>query len=387
MQIDFSAAFDRVNHHGILYRLCSVGIGGSVLSILTQFLSNLSKHFMVGGSRSKLVDVVSGVPQGSVLGRLLFFLYSLELFFILQNKLIGYTDNSTLMAVVPSPGVRVTVAESLICDIGRVSEWCDIWGMKLNASKTKTMIVSMSCTMHPQSPPLTIAGTVQIESDDLVILGVTFDSKLTFENHLRLVSRAASQRLGILRKSSRMFHDRSLLERCFRCFVLPVFQHCSVVWCSAADAHLKLLDRAVSGARLLTGGVFECDIPHRRSVAFSVCCIRSGVTRCTRLMMRYLDRMCQCGLHAVTWSHIGILMRHLAAEPRSTAGPLFPSQCPSGTILLTPYSMVWDWRVSRAGPMLFYWPKLLYPYYSLLLFLHLSSSCLLVGIVGLGSSN
>ena len=102
------------------------------------------------------------------------------------------------MAVVPSPGVRVAVTESLICDLGRVSEWCDVWMKKLNASKTKTMIVSWSRTMHPQSPPLTIGGTVLKESDDLVILGVTFDSKMTFEKHLRSVSGAASQRLGIL---------------------------------------------------------------------------------------------------------------------------------------------------------------------------------------------
>ena len=98
------------------------------------------------------------------------------------------------------------------------------------------------------------------------------------------------------------------------------------------------------------------------------CCIRSGVTRCTLLMVLYQDRICQCGLHAVIWSHIGSLMRLLAIEPRSSEGPLFPSQCPSGTILLALYSMVWDWRVSRAGPVLFYWPKLVYPYYSLLLF-------------------
>ena len=89
MQIDFSAAFDRVYHQGIPYRLCSVGIGGSVLSILTQFLSNRSQQVMVDGCRSNLVDVISGVPQGSVLGTLLFLLYSSELFSILENKLIG----------------------------------------------------------------------------------------------------------------------------------------------------------------------------------------------------------------------------------------------------------------------------------------------------------
>ena len=167
----------------------------------------------------------------------------------------------------PSPGVRIAVAESLIRDLGRVSEWCDLWVMKLNASKTKTMIISRSRTMHPQSPPLTIGGTVLEESDDLVILGVTFDSKITFEKHLRSVSRAASQRHGILRKSWHVFRDRSLLVRCFRGFVLPVLEYCSAVWCSAADTHLKLLDREVSGARFLAEGVFECDISHRRSVA------------------------------------------------------------------------------------------------------------------------
>ena len=120
------------------------------------------------------------------------------------------------MAVVPSPGVRVAVAEPLIRDLGRVGKWCDLWGMKCNASKTKTMIVSRSCTMHPQSLPLTIGGTVLKGSDDLVILGVTFDSKMTFEKHLRSASRAAAHRLGILRKSWRVFHDRALLGRCFR---------------------------------------------------------------------------------------------------------------------------------------------------------------------------
>ena len=93
------------------------------------------------------------------------------------------------------------------------------------------------------------------ESDNLVILGVTFNSKVTFEKHIRSVSRAASQRRGILSKSWRVFHDRSLLGRCFRGFVLPVLEYYSAVRCSAADTHLKLLDRAVSGASFYQGCV------------------------------------------------------------------------------------------------------------------------------------
>ena len=70
-------------------------------------------------------------------------------FSILENILSGFADDSTLMAVVPSPSVGVTVAESLIRDLGRVREWCDLWGMKLSASKIKNMIVSQCIPSHP----------------------------------------------------------------------------------------------------------------------------------------------------------------------------------------------------------------------------------------------
>ena len=89
---------------------------------------------------------------------------------------------------------------------------------------------------------------------------------MTLENHLRWVSRAASQRLGILRKSWKVFHNRLILGRCFRGFILPVLEYCSAVWCSVTDTHLKQLDRLVSGDSFLTGSVFECNLAHHRSV-------------------------------------------------------------------------------------------------------------------------
>ena len=77
--------------------------------------------------RSKLVNVVSGVPQGIVLDLSLFLLYTSELFSILENKLTGYVDDSTLMAYAPSPGVTVTLAESLTRDHSKGREWWDLW--------------------------------------------------------------------------------------------------------------------------------------------------------------------------------------------------------------------------------------------------------------------
>ena len=144
---------------------------------------------------------------------------------------------------------------------------------------------------------------------------------------------SASHRLGILRKSWRVFHDKLLIGRCFWGFVLPVLEYCSTVWCSAADTHLKLLDRVVSGACFIAGGVLNCDIVDLWQCC--VCCTRSGVTRSTHCVALYLCLMCQSGSHAVLWSHIGILLRLPAAEPRSTAGLSFASQSLSGMIWLT----------------------------------------------------
>ena len=83
----------------------------------------------------------------------------------------------------------------------------------------------------------------------IVILGVTFDSKMTFEKHLRSVSTAATQKLGMLRKSWRVFHDRLLLGRCLQGFVLTVLEYCSAMWCSNADTNRKQMNSVGSGAR------------------------------------------------------------------------------------------------------------------------------------------
>ena len=203
---------------------------------------------------------VSGVPQRSVLSQQLFKLYSAELFSTLEKKHCGYAYDSTLKDVVPSHGERVAVIESLNLDLH------SLWEMKLNASDTKTMIVLRSRTIHPQADTLSPDGTLAKESAHLFILGVTFDTKMTFQKHLRSVSRSAVQRLGIMKKVWQAYNDRSLPLRPFWCFVLPVLEYCSTVWCSADDSY-QLPDRVVRSASFLAVCVLECNLVHRRSVA------------------------------------------------------------------------------------------------------------------------
>ena len=92
----------------------------------------------------------------------------------------------------PSPAARVAVTDSMNRDPNRFCVWCDLWGMKLNASKTKTIRASRSHTVHPQSTPLTLDGAVLEESSDIVIFGVTFHKEITFEKYLCSVSSAVS---------------------------------------------------------------------------------------------------------------------------------------------------------------------------------------------------
>ena len=252
---------------------------------------------------------------------------TLRSFFYSENEQIGYTEDFTLIAVVPSPGARVTAAESLIRDLGRVRELWYLWGMKLNSSKT--MIVSRSLTKHPKSPPITIGGTVLRESDDL----------LYWERHLiprwplrRIFYQSPEQLLKDFvswRSPGECSTIFRFLRDAFGVFVLPVLEY-FVLCCRCTP---WTTGPCSQWCHFLTGGVFECVITHRRSVA--VLCMVYKIS-CNPMHLLngalpglYVPVRVTCGL----WSHIGMVMRRLAAEVRSITGLLFPSQCPSGTIL------------------------------------------------------
>ena len=143
---------------------------------------------MVWPLASSSVPVISGVPQGSLQGPLLFLVYTSEQSEIVENTLITYADDSTLLATVPSPAERVNIGESLNRDLTRISECCMRWGMLVNARKAKAKVVSRSLTVLPRFPSLLLDGRVLVCEEMLRILGVNIDCKLIFESHLRAVS-------------------------------------------------------------------------------------------------------------------------------------------------------------------------------------------------------
>ena len=207
-----------------------------------------------------------------MLGPLLFLVYTADLHSNLENALINYADDSTLVAAINNPNCRASVAASLNRDLARIQEWCSFWNMKLNHSKTSSLVVSRSRDINPH-PHLVIGHNVIADCSTLKILGVLFDSKLIFESHLRAIAASASQKLGLVRKASTIFGSSSVSMTCFRSFILPFLEYCSPVWISAAPCHLKLLDSVANRARYFFSDLSSFNLDHRRMVS-TLCMFR-----------------------------------------------------------------------------------------------------------------
>ena len=117
VSLDFSSAFDRVNHKALLYKVRSLGIGGPLLNILSDFLSHRRQRVSVDGCFSQFTVMRSGVPQGSVLGPLLFIIYTSDMWNDIESDMVSYADDTTLSVVIRSPAQRPKISDKICRDI------------------------------------------------------------------------------------------------------------------------------------------------------------------------------------------------------------------------------------------------------------------------------
>ena len=117
-------------------------------------------------------------------------------------------------------------------------------------------------------------------------LGVMFDSKFTFERHIHSISSSVDQKIGLLRKSFRIFGDHSVLLKCFNFFILPCLEYCSPVLSSAADSHLKLLDKNLRACKFLIPNLTIC-LQHGCFISSHLCFTRSFITLCILSIMNF----------------------------------------------------------------------------------------------------
>ena len=164
--LDISKAFDKVWHEGLIFKLKQNGISGDLLQILSDFLSNRKQRVVLNGQNSSWTNVHAGVPQGSILGPLLFLIYINDLADDLSSNVKLFADDTSLFSVVHDVNAS---ARELNDDLKKINKWAFQWKMSFNPDPSKQA-------------------------------SVTLDVKLTFDEHLSNVLNKDNKTIGLLRK-------------------------------------------------------------------------------------------------------------------------------------------------------------------------------------------
>ncbi|MCG8111690.1 MAG: reverse transcriptase family protein, partial [Candidatus Thiodiazotropha taylori] len=188
---DISKAFDRVWHRGLLHKLSSIGCSNSVVRWFLSYLSGRKQRVVINGQASEWATIRAGVPQGSILGPLLFLIYINDIVIDIGANIRLFADDTSLYFVVDSPQNAVNILNN---DLSTISEWAKTWLVSFNTSKTVSMVISRK--VNPvQHPPLTMNGSILSETSSHKHLGITLSNSCTWSEHIEYIAKKAWVRL------------------------------------------------------------------------------------------------------------------------------------------------------------------------------------------------
>jgi len=250
--LDISKAFDRVWHDGLLFKLEKLGIGGVLLQWFRSYLSGRKQRVVIEGSQSSWKEIKAGVPQGSVLGPLLFLIYINDIANNLDSDCFLFADDTLLIdEVTVSPDAS---AAKLNRDLVRISSWADNWLVTMNASKTKSMTFSLKKD-KPFHPPLSMSGKTIEVIDTHEHLGVSLSSDITWKAHISKIYQKASKKLNLL-KGLKLTLSRKTLEVLYKSLVRSNLEYADIVWDGCAGGESDLLESLQFDAmRVITGAM------------------------------------------------------------------------------------------------------------------------------------
>lgn len=244
--LDFQKAFDTVPHRRLVLKLKALGIGGNLLRWIDNWLSNRKQRVVLNGINSEWVDVTSGVPQGSVLGPILFIIFINDLDDGVLSKILKFADDTKMMGSVRSEeDVKV-----LRDDLAKLFKWSEVWQMKFNIDKCKIMHIGYKNPGAKYEVNGKELDVVKNEKD----LGIVISDDLKVATQCGIAAKKGYQILGLI---SRTFLNKNatIIIKLYKSLVRPHLDYCSQAWRPYMSKDIDILERV---QRRATKMVQEC---------------------------------------------------------------------------------------------------------------------------------
>ena len=226
---DFKKAFDRVPHLPLLSKLEKIGLDPHIIMWIHNYLAERHQRVVINGTASRSSHVLSGVPQGSILGPLLFLIYIDDITSVdlsLGSSLVLYADDILLFRPIHTIGDY----SALQADINALSNWATQNAMTFNTDKCKCMKVSRKRTCAIPAPPLTLNGCILDEVPTFKYLGILISSDLSWSQHIQDVCSKARKITGLIYRRYYQYTDSSTLLQLYTSLVRPHVEYAAPVW-------------------------------------------------------------------------------------------------------------------------------------------------------------
>ena len=224
--LDFRKAFDSVPHKRLLLKLEKLGVSGNVLKWISDFLSDRLQRVVINGKSSEWSEVTSGVPQGSVLGPLLFILYVNDLPEQVNSYCKLFADDAKLYKELQN----LDDFETMQDDLNKLCQWTIKWLMLFNVDKCKVMHIGkdnprFEYEMSDNNRNIKVLKSVDCEKD----LGVYLQDNLKFDKHVSLTVNRANRLIGLIKRAFSYLEEETLLVL-YKSLIKPILDYGNIIW-------------------------------------------------------------------------------------------------------------------------------------------------------------
>ena len=226
--MDISKAFDKVWHEGLLYKIESLGISGNLLNLFRIFLNDRHQRVVPNGQLSDWPPILAGVPQGSILGPLLFLMYINDLPDNLNSLIKLFADDTSLFSTVYDPNHSAKVLND---DLNKISEWTYKWKMLLNPRLTKKAqeVIFSRKNIKTDHPVVYFNEAPVAHTTCQKHLGMHLDEKLNFNHHINEKIAKANKGIGRIRKLVQVLPRQSLIT-IYKSFIRPHLDYSDIIY-------------------------------------------------------------------------------------------------------------------------------------------------------------